>query len=74
MPSHPAPEFVPRLWQLLAGVHRIATGRELTLEEARVYFREPKQLAQAVAVTGALNDPQKRMELERILEENLHGV
>ena len=60
---------------LLTEVHRLATGRPLSIEEALEYFRSPKRLATVVERSGLLHDPQRRLRLEQLIateEKHLH--
>lgn len=52
---------------LLTAVHRLATGRPLSIEEALEYFRSPKRLATVVEQSGLLHDPRRRLQLERLI-------
>jgi hypothetical protein len=60
------------LASFVAEVHRLATGRPLTITEAREYFRSPKCLADTVERSGLLNDPQRRRHLDQLLITQRH--
>jgi hypothetical protein len=64
----------PHLSGLLADVHRLATGRELELNDALKYFRDPARLTLVVERSGVLANPAKRRRLEALLSESRHGV
>jgi|HubBroStandDraft_5_1064220.scaffolds.fasta_scaffold1235362_2 hypothetical protein len=64
----------PRLSGLLSDVHRLATGRELQLNDALDYFGDPKRLASIVERSGVLAVPSKRRKFESLLSESRHGV
>lgn len=53
--------------EFLREAHLIATGNMITGQEAMAYFRNPKLLAQAIEASGVLDDPEKRLALERLL-------
>lgn len=74
MGTHRTPTPAPRLSALLAKVYRLATGRELQLDDALDYFTDPKRLASVVARSGILADLSKRRKLEALLAEPRHGV
>jgi hypothetical protein len=59
---------------LLADVHRLATGRELQLQDALKYFRDPARLTSVVERSGVLSVPSKRRRLEALLSERRDGV
>ena len=63
-----------RLSGLLADVPRLATGRELQLNDALDYIGDPKRLASIVKRSGVLAVPSKRRKLEALLSESRHGV
>jgi len=56
-----------RLAGLLTEVHRLATGRTLSISEALEYFRNPHRLAVAVERSGLLHDPHRRLRLEQLI-------
>lgn len=58
----------PSLAGLLAEVHRLVTGRAITIAEARKYFRHPETLANVVRQSGLLNDPPRRRRLQQLLD------
>lgn len=65
----------PGLAGLLTKVYRLATGRQLSIDEALEYFRNPKRLAVVVERSGLLHDPQRRLRLEQLIateEKHLH--
>ena len=74
MPGHQAEHQPSRLWDLFAKVHKLATDRELQIEEAVKYFGDPTRLASVVEHGGILDDPAKRHELEMLLSELRNGV
>jgi hypothetical protein len=60
-------------------VHRLATGRAITIAEAREYFNHPESLADVVRRSGLVNDPPRRLRLQQLLaaqqpEESAHGI
>jgi hypothetical protein len=64
---------------LVAAIHRLATGRAITIAEAREYFNHPESLANVVRQSGLVNDPQRRFRLQQLIaaqekEESTHGV
>lgn len=63
-----------RLWNLFAQVHKLATGNELSIEDAANYFGDPKHLALLVEQSGILDDAPKRETLEMILSEHRNGI
>lgn len=68
MSIHARPTTLLSLSEVMREMHRIATGQEITEDEARAYFRNPKRLAEAVESSGALNNRQKCAAIERLLE------
>ena len=63
---------------LVAAIHRLATGRAITIAEARGYFNHPESLANVVRQSGLVNDPQRRIRLQQLVaaqeqEESVHG-
>ena len=74
MGTHHTPTPAPRLSGLLANVHRLASGRELQLNDALDYFGDPKRLALVVARSGILADLSKRRKLQALVSESPHGV
>jgi len=74
MATHCTPTPAPRLSGLLANVHRLATGRELQLNEALNYFADPRRLASLVEGSGILPVPSTRRKLEALLSEWRDGV
>jgi hypothetical protein len=67
--KHPNPKGAVCLCRLIASLHRLATGKELQPDEARIYFRDPHQLASLIEASGILRDPQKRSEIGGLLAE-----
>ncbi len=55
------------LASLITEVHRLATGRPLSIAEALEYFSDPQRLAVVVERSGLLHDPQRRLRLQRLL-------
>ena len=69
----------PNLARLVAEVHRLATGRAVTITEAREYFKNPKCLTDVVRRSGLLHDPPQRFRLQQLLvrdeqREYAHGL
>ena len=69
----------PSLASLIAKVHRLATGRAITVAEACEYFKNPKSLADAIRRSGLVDDPRRRLHLQQLLatqekEESTHGL
>lgn len=62
------------LQELFREVHRLATGRELSVTEAMNYFGDPKRLASVVERSGILSDPARRRRLETMLSESRNGI
>lgn len=56
-----------RLVRLIFGVHQIATGREISHEDARKYFNDPHALTEVLRASGALNDPQKSQRIDELM-------
>ena len=59
-----------RIWEVMTALHRIATGEELTMEQAGEYFSNLKRLVEVVRSTGALKDPEKVTAIDRLLNED----
>ena len=59
-----------RIWKVMSALHRIATGEELTMEQAGEYFSNPKRLVEVVRSSGALKDPQKAAAIDRLLDDD----
>jgi hypothetical protein len=53
--------------ELVARVHWLATGREVTLEEAQGYFQEPHRLRSVLEAAAVVADAHKRSELAYLL-------
>ncbi len=53
--------------ECIAEVHRIATCRELTTEDATAYFHDPHRLAGVVLASGVMENDQRRARLEDAL-------
>jgi len=70
MSARTTPATLLRIWQVMREMHRIATGQEITQQQAREYFRNPKWLAEVVESSGAVNDPEKSATLRELLERN----
>ncbi len=58
-----------RIWEVMSALHRIATGEELTIEQAGEYFSNPKRLLEVVRSTGALEDPEKATAIDGLLND-----
>jgi hypothetical protein len=72
-------EACPSLASVIAEVHRLATGRAITVAEAREYFRHPESLANVVRQSGLMNDPPRKLRLQQLLtaqqpEVSAHGL
>jgi hypothetical protein len=52
---------------LIAQAHRIATGHDVSLEQAGRYFHDPRELARTIRESGALRNQRKRTELTKLL-------
>lgn len=52
---------------LVAQAHRIATGSEISLEQAAIYFHDPAQFARTIQASGALVDPKRSGRLRELL-------
>ncbi|HWB83480.1 MAG TPA: hypothetical protein VG675_05040 [Bryobacteraceae bacterium] len=64
----PSPEVrLTRLVHLIFGLHQIATGREMSHEDAHRYFSDPRALAETLRTSGALRDPEKSQQIEELL-------
>jgi hypothetical protein len=61
-----------RIWEVMSALHRIATGEELTTEQADQYFSNPKTLVEVVRSSGALQDPRKAAVIDRLSHDD-HG-
>jgi hypothetical protein len=59
---------------LITYVHWLATGRELQLNDALDYFRDPARLTSVVERGGILADSSKHRRLKALLTESRHGV
>jgi len=59
-----------RIWKVMSALHRIATGEELTMEQAGEYFSNPKGLFEVVRSTGALKDPEKATAIDGLLNDD----
>jgi hypothetical protein len=57
----------PSVASVMTEVYRLATGRPLSIDEALVYFRDPRRLAVVVEQSGLLHDPLRRLRLQRLL-------
>lgn len=55
--------------EVMKNAHRIATGMELSAEEAIRYFRDPKAFSHVIELSGALNDPVRRKAIERLIQK-----
>lgn len=69
----------PSLASFVVEVHRLATGRTITIAEALNYFRDPRALADTVRQSRLMDDPQQRRYLQQLLaaqqtEESGHGI
>lgn len=70
MSARATPATLLSLCEVMREMHRIATGQEITQQQAREYFRNPKRLAEVVESSGAVNDPEKSAALRELLESN----
>ena len=60
---------------VMAEAYRLAIGKELPPEKAVQFLRDPKAFCDVIRSSGALNDPTRRAELEKLLcEEEPDGV
>jgi len=57
-----------RIWGVMSALNRIATGEELTTEQAGEYFSSPKHLVEVLRSSWALKDPQKAAAIDRLLD------
>jgi hypothetical protein len=73
MTDHHLQRLPTHLWDPFAQVHRLATGRELQIEEAVRYFGDPRRLAVVVEQSGILDDLENRQTLEILLSERRNG-
>ena len=75
-PRHSAGVFLG-LAALVARAHRIATGSEISLEQAGRYFHDPAEFARTIRASGALVDPGRFRQLRALLaaagKEKRHG-
>jgi hypothetical protein len=74
MAAHRMQTPASRLSAFVSDVHRLATGRELQLNEALDYFGDPRRLASVVGRSGILADSSKRRKLKALVSESRHGV
>lgn len=58
-----------RVATVMAEAYRLAIGKELPPEKAVHFLRDPKAFCDVIRSSGALNDPTRRAELERLLRE-----
>lgn len=60
---------------VMSEAYRLAMGKELPPEKAIHFLRDPKAFCHVIRSSGALNDPTRRAELEKLLrEEEPDGV
>jgi len=63
---------------LVAKAHRIATGSEISLEQAARYFHDPAQFAATIRASGVLGDPRRSGQLRALLaataKEKRNGI
>ncbi len=65
-----------KIAELVASVHRIATGNPITKESALTYFRNPALLRSLVEESGCQNNPAKQRQIAEVLqrcENDLRG-
>jgi hypothetical protein len=74
MGTHQTERLASDLWHLVAEVHKLATGRELQIDEAMKYFGDPTHLASVVEQSGILDDPAKRQTFQMLLSEGCDGL
>lgn len=54
----------------IAKLHQIATGREITIEEAIDYFHDPARLREVLERSGSVRDPRKRLQIATLLDRD----
>lgn len=54
--------------ELIAAIHRIATGQPVTMANAIDYFHEPSLIRSVVERSGCLDDPVRRSQLLCLLK------
>jgi hypothetical protein len=59
-----------RIWEVMSALNRIATGEELTTEQAGEYFSNPQSLVEVFRSSGALKDPQKAAAIDRLSNDD----
>lgn len=60
---------------VISEAYRVAMGKTLPSQEAIRFLRDPKAFCDVIRSSGALNDPTRRAELEKLLrEEEPDGV
>jgi hypothetical protein len=63
---------------LVAEAHLIATGSEISLDQAARYFHDPAQFAATIRASGALGDPRRSGQLRSLLaaagKEKRNGI
>lgn len=52
---------------LISRAHRIATGADVSLPQARCYFQNPSEFRRMIRASGALRDPNKAAQLRELL-------
>jgi hypothetical protein len=58
-----------RIWAVLTELHRIATGQELTIEQARIYFLDPSAIARLLESNGSGEESQRLKAIARLWDE-----
>lgn len=55
------------LARVVSKLHEMATGREVTTEEAIDYFHNPARLREVIERSGCVLDPRKRQQIAALL-------
>lgn len=58
---------VHRVWEAISGLYRIATGAEISPDQAVDYFRDPAALVDLVRSSGAMEEPAKARAVRRLV-------
>ncbi len=67
MKLRPSTDVPHGLADLIARVHQIVTGSEISLEQAGRYFHDPAEFTRTIRASGALRDPMKAVQLQELL-------
>lgn len=60
---------------VMSEAYRLATGNELSPEAAVQFLRNPASFRELVKSSGALDDPERRIDLEDLLQkETANGI